>query len=57
MGDVGVGKGADDLGNRVYFTDVLQKLVAQSLANGCAADQTRDIYKFNCRWDNVGRVV
>ena len=45
--DIRVRKAAHHLDNRVYFADVMEKLVAESFARARAFDQTGDIHKLD----------
>ena len=55
MHDIAIGETAQDMGNGVDLANMPEKLVAEALAAGGAADQPGDIDKFQLGRDDLGR--
>jgi hypothetical protein len=53
MVDIIVRKASDHLNNRVHFSDMAKKLVAETFALARAANQSRNINKLDRGWDDL----
>ena len=57
MDDIGIFKAAYHMHDGIHFTDVCQKLVAQTFALGCAFHQTCDVHKLDRRMRHLFGVI
>ena len=51
MNDIAVLKTPCHMDNSVYLADIGQELISKPFSFGRPFNQTRNIYKFNCRWN------
>ena len=57
MYNVGIIEAANYMDDSVYFADVGEKLVSESLALGSSLYQTGNVHKFDDSRGNLGRII
>jgi len=54
VGDISALEAAQDVNDRINFTDVGEELVAEAFALGCSADESGNVYEFDLGFDLLG---